>query len=42
MEDIGVDEEVDNQEDENGVIGEEDDVDLCYEKYIGKYIQILL
>ena len=37
MEDIGVGEEVDNQEDENGAMGEEDDADLCYEKHTGKY-----
>ena len=37
MEDIGVGEEEDNQEDENGAMGEEDDADLCYEKHIGKY-----
>ena len=37
MEDIGVDEEGDNQEDENGAMGEEDDADLCYEKHTGKY-----
>ena len=28
MEDIGVDEEGDNQEDENGAMGEEDDADI--------------
>ena len=37
MEDIGVSEEVDNQEDENGAISEDDDADLCYEKHTGKY-----
>lgn len=37
MEDIGVDEEVDNQEDENGAMGEEDDANLCYEKHTGKH-----
>ena len=36
MDDIGVSEEVDNQEDENGAMGEEDDADLCYEKHTGK------
>lgn len=36
MEDIGVNEEGDNQDDENGAMGEEDDADLCYEKHTGK------
>ena len=37
MEDIGVSEEVENQEGENGGVGKEDDTDLCYEKHTGKY-----
>jgi len=37
MEDIGVSEEVDSQEDENGAMLEGDDADLCYEKHSGKY-----
>ena len=36
MEDIGVSEEEDNQEDENGVMGKDDNADLCYEKHTGK------
>ena len=41
MEDIGVDEEVDNQ-DENGAMGEEDDADLCYEKHTGNYRDLII
>lgn len=37
MEDVGVGEEVDSQEDENGAMGGEDDAELCYEKHTGKY-----
>lgn len=37
MEDIGVSEELESQEDENGGMGEDDDADLCYDKHTGKY-----
>lgn len=40
MEDIGVDEEVDNQEDENSSMGEEDDADLCYEKHTASIFSV--
>ena len=37
MEDVGVGDEVDDQ-DENGDMAEKDDADLCYEKHTGTII----
>jgi len=33
MEDVGVSDELEIQEDENGGMGEDDDADLCYDKH---------
>lgn len=35
MEDVGVGDEIDDQEGDNGDMGEKDDADLCYEKHTG-------
>ena len=37
MEDVGVGDEVDDEDEENGDMAEKDDTDLCFQKHTGKY-----
>ena len=40
MEDVGVGDEVDDQDEENGDMAEKDDTDLCFQRHTGKYYRL--